>query len=120
MDSVNLKSIAAHFNVSIATVSKALNGLPGVSGELRERIVEYADKNQYIPNMFGRGLKGIRYGTIGVIMPDNANPVYSRQIKGIEEEARESGYSIILCNSCDDWQLEKQYINILMHFVKRC
>jgi LacI family transcriptional regulator len=111
---ITIKSIAGHFNISAAAVSKALNGLPGVSDELRKEIARYAKDNHYIPNIYGRGLKGEALGVIGVILSDNTNMIHSKLIKGIELEADKHAHNIILCNSNEDWQKEKQQINILL------
>jgi len=111
---ITIKSIAENFKVSAATVSKALNGLPGVSDELRGSIINYAKENNYIPNMFGRGLKGETLKVIGVIISDNANPTYSMVIKGIEAQAELCGFNIILCNSHEDWKKEQKQIRVLL------
>jgi LacI family transcriptional regulator len=111
---ITIKSIAETFGVSTATVSKALNGLPGMSDELRVSILQYAKENNYIPNMFGRGLKGVSFQVIGVIISDNANPTYSMMIKGIEARAEQCGFNIILCNSGEDWKKEQRQIKILL------
>jgi len=111
---ITIKSIANTFGVSTATVSKALNGLTGMSDELRERILQYAKENNYVPNMYGRGLKGVSLRVIGVIIPDNANPTYSVMLKGIEARAEQAGFNIILCNSDEDWKKEQSKINVLV------
>ena len=111
---VTISQIAQHFGVSIAAVSKALNGLPGVSESLRQQIIAYAEENNYVPNLYGRGLKGKRFKTIGVIIPDITNLTYSELIKGIESTAEAFEYNIILCNSYDDYRLELREIRMLI------
>lgn len=114
MQGVTIKTIAGHFGVSGATVSKALNDLPGVSDSLRKEIKDYAKENSYIPNTFGKGLKGKKLQVIGVVISDNTNPVYSMNIQGIESEAEKRGYNILLCNAHEDWRTEEKQINILL------
>ncbi len=106
--------MAKHFGVSTAAISKALNGLPGVSDELRQSIIEYARDNKYVPNIYGKGLKGKAPKVVGVIITDNANPSYSRIVKGIEAEAEKLDYSVILCNSGDEWSKENRYLEMLV------
>ena len=106
--------MALTFGVSTATISHALNGLPGVSEELRARILDYAHKNHYIPNTFGRGLKGIALKVIGIVISDLSNANYYSQIKGIESASDQFGYNNILCSSDDNWQIEMAKIKVLI------
>jgi LacI family transcriptional regulator len=111
---ITIKMIAKHFNISAAAVSKTLNGIPAVSEELRQEILKFAKENNYIPNIYGRGLKGEKMGVFGVILADNTNMIHSKLIKGIEREADKHGYNIILCNSSEDWKKEQKQINMLL------
>ena len=114
MAKVTIKDIAAILNTSPKTVSKALNNQPGVSKELREKIKKKARELNYVPNIFGRGLSGKPLRTIGIILPENANPVYFFFINGLEEKAAESDYDIILCISHEDLDREKKLIRVLL------
>lgn len=106
--------IAKHFNVTTATVSKALNNLPDISEDLKKKIIEYAVENNYIPDFFARGLKGAKTKVIGVILADNSNPAYTDIINGIGDTMDQAGFSIILCNSKEDWKRERQHLNVLL------
>jgi LacI family transcriptional regulator len=114
MGKVTIKDIAAALKTSPKTVSKALNNQPGVSRELREKIKQKARELHYVPNMFGRGLSGKSSKTIGVIITDNTNPMYSLILNELEQEAAKSDYTIILCNSHADLQVEQKLIHILL------
>lgn len=114
MKKVTIKDIAALVNTSPHTVSKALNNKPGVSQTLREQIKQTARELNYIPNMFGRGLSGKPSNTIGLIIADNTNPAYPVIINGIETRARESDYTIILCNSREELSTEEKLIRVLL------
>ncbi|PIE36152.1 LacI family transcriptional regulator [candidate division KSB3 bacterium] len=114
MKKVTIKDIAALVGTSPKTVSKALNNKPGVSQELRQKIKETAEKLNYVPNAFGRGLSGKPLRTIGIIIPENSNPFYSFVLKGVEQQATEAGYAIILCNSNEDLEREQHLIQVLM------
>lgn len=114
MSEITIKTIAEHFQVSGATVSKALNDLPGVSDSLRKKIKDYAKSNNYVPNSFGKGLKGKTLKVIGVVISDNTNPIYSQNIQGIESEVEARGYNIFLCNTHEDWRAEERQVNALL------
>ena len=114
MGNVTIKDIAALLNTSPKTVSKALNNQPGVSRELREKIKKKAQELNYVPNIFGRGLSGKSSRTIGVIITDNTNPMYSLILNELEQKAATANYTIILCNSHDDLRIEEQLISILL------
>lgn len=111
---ININTIAAHFTTSATTVSKALNGKKGVSTKLRREILQYAKENNYIPNLYGRGLKGKTLRVIGVVISDNCNPSFAELVQGIEHCANEADYNIILCNSNESWETEKKHIGILI------
>ena len=114
MKKVTIKDIAAIIKTSPKTVSKALNNQPGVSQELRQKIKKTAEELNYVPNIFGRGLSGKPLRTIGIIIPENSNPFYSFVIKGLEQQAAEADYTIILCNSNENLQREGKLIQVLM------
>jgi len=114
MGNVTIKDIAALLNTSPKTVSKALNNQPGVSRELREKIKKKARELNYVPNIFGRGLSGKTSRTIGVIITDNTNPMYSLILNGLEQKAMSANYSIMLCNSHGDLQIEQNLISVLI------
>jgi DNA-binding LacI/PurR family transcriptional regulator len=114
MSKVTIKDIATILKTSPKTVSKALNNQPGVSRVLRERIQQKARELNYVPNMFGRGLSGKSSKTIGVIITDNTNPMYSLILNELEQEAAKADYTIILCNSHGSVQMEEKLIHILL------
>jgi LacI family transcriptional regulator len=111
---VTIKYLADILDVSPKTVSKAINDKSGVSEELRQRIKSLANELNYVPSLFGRGLRGHTTKTIGVIVTDNANPNYSHAIKGIEYKSEQFGYNIILCNSNESVEKENNYIHMLI------
>ena len=68
-----LKDIADHLNISVSTVSRALNDKGRMSSEMRKKILDTAEKLHYQPNEIARELKLQRSFTIGVVVPDVAN-----------------------------------------------
>jgi LacI family transcriptional regulator len=106
--------IAKEVGTSTATVSRVLSdsGYPVKSG-LRRAILDTAKKMDYTPNIIGRMLKGSSSKEIGVIIPTISNPFYPQILLGIELEARQEGYGILLCNSFRDPVTERKYIETL-------
>lgn len=98
---ITIKEIAKLANVSQATVSKALNDRPDVSPETRQKIIDLAQKHDFVPNAFGKGLKSRATENIGVIFcrevqPLSGNPFYSRVLEGIEAEVAIQNYNLVL------------------------
>lgn len=111
---VQLKDIAKHLNLSVATVSKAINGKGRISAETRQRVLSAIEELGYKPNEIARSLRRRTANTIGVIVPDLTNIFYSNVIKGVEKVAWENGYSVIVCNSDEDAEKESAYLQLLL------
>ena len=94
-----LKQIAKELNVSVSTVSKALNDSPEISEHTKIRIKEYAKLKNYKPNIIGLNLKYRKTKTIGVIIPNILNSFFAKVFSGIERVADEQGYKVITCIS---------------------
>lgn len=108
-----MKDVAREGGVSINTVSRALNDKPDVNENTKKRILEIADRLNYVPNFLAKGLVTKNTKTIGVIVSDNANPFFARIIKGTEDFARSKGYNIILCNTDERYEREEEAIRLL-------
>lgn len=96
---VTIVQIAKESNVSIATVSRVINGTAPVSPATRERVNAVIKKYHYTPNALARGLINRQSMTIGIIMPDIANPYFSAMFREFEAAAQEANYSVFLCNT---------------------
>ncbi|ACV59290.1 transcriptional regulator, LacI family [Alicyclobacillus acidocaldarius subsp. acidocaldarius DSM 446] len=110
---VTIRDVARKAGVSVSTVSRVING-SGYVGEDTERKVLLAMKElNYQPNRIARGLVSRRTSTIGLLIPDVANPFFSEMARGVEDAAIAEGYSVLLCNS--DWKSERElmYIDLL-------
>ena len=68
--SVTIKDVAREANVSVATVSRALNGHPNVAEDVRQRILAVAEQLRYSPHHAARSLSSRRTQTFGVVLPD--------------------------------------------------
>ncbi len=110
---VTIKDIAKTVEVSYATVSRVLNGRPGVKEETRARVLQAAERMGYRPNSIARTLVTKRSQCIGLIIPDITNPFFSELAQGVEKAASREDYSVFLCNT--DWNEKKEltYLNLL-------
>lgn len=101
---VSVKDIAARCNVSVATVSKALNGYSDISREKRDYINAVAKEMGYFPNSAAIALKTNRTYNIGIVFFDAAhdgltNEHFARVLQGVKEEAESRGYDITFINN---------------------
>lgn len=112
----NITELSQHLNLSITTVSRVLNGkgkIFRISEDTCERVLEAARQFNYSPNRIARGLKMHKSETIGLIIPDVGNPFFASVARIIETEARKNGYSLILADSLDNLDEEKELIRLL-------
>jgi LacI family transcriptional regulator len=108
-----LKQIAKELNVSVSTVSKALNDSPEISEQTKTRIKEYAKLKNYKPNVIGLNLKNRKTKTIGVIIPNILNSFFAKVFSGIEKIADEKGYNVIMCISNESLKKEAHTLDML-------
>jgi LacI family transcriptional regulator len=110
---ITINDIARRAGVSSQTVSRVLNNKPDVAEETRRRIESVIAELDYRPSELARGLRSQNTRTIGLIVPDNANPFFAEIAKGVESAGFEAGYSVILCNSAQMSERELEYVNVL-------
>jgi LacI family transcriptional regulator len=112
------EDVARLAGVSRATVSYVINNRIGgnvrVSEETRRRVLEAVEKLGYQPNLLARSLRRGQTHTLGMIMPDSANPFFAEVARGVEDTSFEQGYSVILCNSDGDLKKELLYTKVLI------
>lgn len=111
--STTMKDVAREAGVSVNTVSRALNGKPDVNEDTKKRILEIADRLNYVPNFLAKGLVTKNTRTIGVIVSDNTDPFFATIVKGIEDFTRSKGYNIILCNTDEKYEREEEAVRLL-------
>jgi len=104
MRGATLKDVAKAADVSIASASRAINGLDNVKEDLRRRVLEAASKLRYVPHGGARSLATNRTNTIGVILPDIYGEFFSEIIRGIDCAARARGLHILVSGSHGDLQ----------------
>lgn len=99
MGRVTIRDVAERAGVSRQTVSRAINNAPGIDPETRQRVLAVARDLGYRPSNLARGLKTNRTCTIGLVVPDIANPFFADLARGASEVAYGAGYSVLLCNT---------------------
>jgi LacI family transcriptional regulator len=110
---ITIKELARELNVSISTVSKALNNNPEISNTTIKRIKELAVLRNYKPNKAAVSLKSSKTMTIGVIIPDILNHFFAKVLYGIEEASSKLGYNIITCISNESHEKEADILQLL-------
>lgn len=109
-----IRDVARLAGVSASTVSAVTNGRSGVNPRLAERVRKAVEALDYRPDILARSLR-VRYtNIIGVVMPQIASPFFSEVLRGVEDEAKQKGYSILICDSAADPGLEQRLLNTLM------
>lgn len=94
--SITIKDVAREANVSVATVSRALNGHDNVAEAVRKRVVAVAAALRYSPHHAARSLSSRRTHTIGVVLPDLYGEFFSELMRGIDQVARERGLHLLV------------------------
>lgn len=109
-----IREVAEHAGVSISTVSHVVNDTRFVSEALRQRVQASMRTLDYRPNGVARSLRSGRSLTIGLMLPDSANPYFSEIARGIQDAALEHGYAVLLGNTDGDLDKEELYGDILL------
>ena len=116
MKNINIRELAGQLNLSVSTISKALNDSHEISEETKRRVLETAARLNYIPNPYASSLRGRKSKNIGVVIPEVADSFFSLAINGIESVAKEKGYHVLICLTHESFENEK---NILKEFQGR-
>lgn len=111
---VTIYDVAREAKVSMATVSRVVNGNPNVKPATRDRVNEVIKRLNYRPNAVARGLASKKTTTVGVIIPDISNVYYSELARGLEDIATMYKYQTIISNSDNDSQKEQEIFNNLL------
>lgn len=107
-----MKDVARLAKVSLGSVSNVINGKT-VKPETQDRVEAAIKKLNYEKNDLASGFKTNKSNTIGLIIPSIWHPFFSEIAFFVEEELRKYGYKLLLCNSNNDLESEKEYIQML-------
>jgi LacI family transcriptional regulator len=108
-----LREVAARAGISISTASRALSGHPDIGAETRQRVHDAVAELGYAPNLLARGLRQGATMTVGFLVRDVSSVDVAEIILGAEVALRERGYSLLLTNSEDRAELDREHIELL-------
>lgn len=111
---VTIYDVAREANVSMATVSRVVNGNQNVKPATRKKVLKVIEELGYRPNAVARGLASKKTTTVGVIIPDISNSMYAELARGIEDIATMYRYNIILSNSDQNENKELQLLETML------
>ena len=109
-----MRDVAQRAGVSISTVSHVVNNSRPVSEAYRQRVLEAMAELGYRPNALARSLRRQETNTLGMIVPDSANPFFAEIARAIEDTSFAKDYSVILCNSEGDLDKQRAYTDVLI------
>lgn len=110
---VTIKDVAKRAGVSTSTVSRALSGKIPVDEATKEKVMKAVKELDYRPNVLAKGLKEGKTNTIGLVIPNIRNPIFPAVARGVEDEARKTGFTVVLCNTDEDLRVEQDYVDKL-------
>lgn len=110
---VTIYDVAKKANVSISTVSKVLNQTGKIKQETQERVFRAVEELHFQPSVVASALTGKRTFSIGMLVPDLANPFFAEIVKRVEDVGHELGYNLMICSTDNDQQKEQDYISLL-------
>lgn len=113
MKKPSIKDVANEAGVSATTVSRYLNNRGYISEYTKEKIVQAMEKLRYYPNEVARSLFTNQSNLIGVIFPTTNNPFFGELIFHIEDELYKKGKRVLLCNSINEIEVEKDFLDML-------
>lgn len=110
-----IRDVGKLAGVSVATVSRVINKKGYVSKETEEAILNAMKMLNYTPNDVARRLAGKKSNTIGLIIPDILNPFFPEIARAAEDTANKLGFNLILCNTDNNREKERQYYEMLIN-----
>jgi len=115
-NNVTMQALAENLGVSVSVVSRVLSGQASkyrISKSTEEAVLKLAKEHRFRPNQLARGLRLRKTSTFGLLIPDISNPFFSDIARHIEMNARKIGYSILLCDSQEDNDIERESLDLL-------
>ncbi|HLO04121.1 MAG TPA: LacI family DNA-binding transcriptional regulator [Symbiobacteriaceae bacterium] len=113
MPAPTIYDVAQRAGVSSATVSRVLNNHPLVKPETRDRVMQAIKELDYQVNLLAAALMTKQTRTIGLIVPDIANPFFAEIARGVEEAGAAAGFNVVMCNTLEQAEREGRYIQVL-------
>lgn len=113
MSKTTIYDVAKEAGVSIATVSKVLNNSGRISDRTRKKVLKTIEKLNYQPNIMALALAGKQTNSIGLLIPDLANPFFAELARSIEDRGHELSCSLVICSTDYDPEKELKYVKLL-------
>ncbi len=110
---ITMSDVAREAGVSLMTVSRVVNNKGEISPDTRQRIQDVIDKLGYRPSGIARSLAGGQTYTLGLVVPDIANPYFSGMAHGVTSVANAEGFGVLLCDCEEDTSLELTMLDVL-------
>ncbi|HZG13876.1 MAG TPA: LacI family DNA-binding transcriptional regulator [Candidatus Bathyarchaeia archaeon] len=105
--------VAREAGVSITTVSKIMNGKGRISIETQNKVLRIMEQLNYQPSLVATALTGKGTRTIGLLIPDLANPFFAELARSVEDRGHEYGFSVIICSMDNKEEKAERYIAML-------
>ena len=112
-DGLSIAGVAEQAGVSVATVSRVLNGHENVRPATRDKVLAAIDASGYRVNELARNLRTAESRLLLTMVPDVGNPFYAEIVRGIDSVARQHGYFMLLCDTGADPGRERSYFDLL-------
>ncbi|MEG5263492.1 LacI family DNA-binding transcriptional regulator [Pseudomonas sp. JDS28PS106] len=109
-----IKDVAALAGISYTTVSHVVNKTRPVSEPVRLKVEAAIAQLEYVPSAVARSLKAKSTRTIGLLIPNGINPYFAELARGIEDHCERNGFCVILCNSDDNPDKQRNYLRVLL------
>ncbi|RNC92029.1 MAG: LacI family transcriptional regulator [Allomuricauda sp.] len=113
---VTLKALSKQLELSISTVSRALNDHPDISEATKSRVQQLAKELNYVPNLFAKGFRTHHSHILGVIVPNVSHYFTTTILKGILDEGEKLGYRIIISESKNDEKKQAEMLQTMLQF----
>ncbi|WP_448663269.1 LacI family DNA-binding transcriptional regulator [Sphingomonas sp. CJ20] len=113
MAHATIRDVARAAEVSVASVSRVMNGLDNVHPDTRQRVLAAAEALGYVPHAGARSLSMARSHAIGVVLPDLHGEFFSEIVRGMDREANGQGFQLLLSNMHDDIDLASQALRAM-------
>lgn len=108
----SMREVANRAGVAMSSVSRVLSGHPDVSAEMRSRVMAAVDELGYKPDLLAQSLRRRETLSVGFVVGDISNPLFSEIVKGAETALREAGYSMLLTNSEGAPELDAEHVRL--------
>jgi LacI family transcriptional regulator, repressor for deo operon, udp, cdd, tsx, nupC, and nupG len=112
-DEISISDVAREAGVSVATVSRVLNGHTNVREPTRDKVLAAVAASGYRVNELARNLRTAESRMLLTMVPDFGNPFYAAIVRGIDSVARQNGYFMLLCDTGADPGRERSYFDLL-------